>query len=465
MSASRTKDLNLTEGPLLKKIILFAIPLILTGLLQQFYNAADLMVVGMFEGEIALAAVGSTGSLTGLIVGLFMGLSVGAGVSVAHHIGAKEYGELKRVIHTAIPVAFVLGILVSILGFIFAPDLLRLMDNPENVIGGATLYIRIIFLGLPASMVYNYSASMLRSSGDAKRPLIFLSISGIVNVVLNFVLVSFFHMGVAGVGIATITSQYISAIMAIVYMMRTKGYMHFSFKELCIDKNKLKKILYIGVPSGLQTCLFALGNVMIQSSINSLGDTVIAGRAAAANLEGFVYITLNALYHVSITFVGQAVGAKAYKSIKKIVLYSGAVVLIIGAFYTVVMLGFNEQLVGLYAPDNEVVLHEAFKSMSIIVPTYFLCGFMEILGGALRAMGKSITTMVVTLLGACGIRVLWVQTVFRFVQTSECIYYSYPISWFLTMICHGIFLVVFVKKAMRELNNENALKKLKTKLS
>ncbi len=465
MSASKTKDLNITEGPLLKKIIIFAIPLILTGLLQQFYNAADLIVVGMFEGEMALAAVGSTGSLTNLIVGLFMGLSVGAGVSVAHLIGAKQYGEVKRVVHTAIPMAFVLGVAVSIVGFIFAPDLLRMMDNPENVIGQATVYIRIIFLGLPASMVYNYAASMLRSSGDAKRPLIFLSISGLVNVGLNFILISAFHMGVAGVAIATITSQYLSAIMALVFMMRSKGYLRFSFKDICLDIPKLKKILYIGVPSGMQSCLFAVGNVMIQSAVNSLGDTVVAGRAAAANLEGFVYITLNALYHVSITFVGQAVGAKAYSRIKTIVAYSSAVVFVLGMAYTAVILGFNRQLVGLYAPDNEVVLKEAFNSLKIVVPTYFLCGFMEIFSGAIRAMGKSVTAMVVSLIGACGIRVLWISTVFKFVHTSEIIYYSYPISWFLTMSCQLIFLVIFVKKAKKEKELETSpLKKLHSKL-
>ena len=465
MAVSRTKDLNITEGSLIKKIIIFAIPLILTGLLQQLYNAADLIVVGMFEGEMALAAVGATGSLTNLIVGLFMGLSVGAGVSVAHLIGAKQYGELKRVIHTAIPVAFVLGIIVSILGFIFSPTLLRMMDNPESIIDQSTLYIRIIFFGVPASMVYNYSASMLRSSGDAKRPLIFLAISGLVNVVLNFILVSAFHMGVAGVAIATITSQYVSATMAIIYMMRSKGHIRFSFKDICFDVPKLKKILYIGIPSGLQGCLFSVGNVMIQSAVNSLGDTVIAGRAAASNIEGFVYISLNALYHVSLTFVGQAVGAKAYKSIRKIVTYSAAVVVVIGAIYTAVILGFNKQLVGLYAPDNTAVLQEAFHSLKIVVPTYFLCGCMEVFCGAVRAMGKSVTAMVVTLLGACGIRVLWVSTVFRFVQTSEIIYYSYPISWFLTMACHIICLTIFVKRAIRESESEpSPLRKLHSKL-
>lgn len=465
MSALKRKELNVTEGSLLKKIILFAIPLILTGLLQQFYNAADLVVVGMFEGEIALAAVGATGSLTNLVVGLFMGLSVGAGVSVAHHIGAEERGEVKRVIHTAIPTAFILGIIVSIAGFILAPDLLRMMDNPENVIGHSTLYIRIIFLGLPASMVYNYAASMLRSAGDAKHPLIFLSVSGIVNVVLNVVLIAVFNLGVAGVAIATITSQYLSAIMIIVFMIRSDDYMHFSFKDICFDKKKISKILYIGIPSGLQGCLFSLGNVMIQSSINSLGDTVMAGSAAAANLEGFVYIAMNALYHVSLTFVGQAVGAKAYRYIKKIVAYSAAVVTVLGLVTGILILVFNKQLVGLYAPDNEAVLNEALKRLIIILPTYFLCGNMEVLCGALRAMGKSITAMVVSLAGACGLRVLWVQTVFRFVNTAECVYYSYPISWFITTVCHLIFLIVFVKNTIRQSENEtSALKKLHLKL-
>ena len=453
MSASKTKDLNITEGPLLKKIILFAIPLILTGVLQQFYNAADLMVVGMFEGEIALAAVGATSSLTSLLTALFMGLSVGAGVSVAHHIGANNHGGLKRVIHTAIPVAFILGIAVGTFGIIFAPDLLRMMDNPETVIEQSTLYIRIIFLGLPASMIYNYSAAMLRSAGDAKHPLVFLLISGFVNVVCNFILVTAFHMGVAGVAIATITSQYLSAIMILVFMMRQKDGMRFSFKDLCIDREKLKKILYIGVPSGLQTCLFSLGNVMIQSSINSLGDTVMAGNAAAQNIDGFVHISMVAIYHVSITFVGQAVGAKAYRRIKTIVGYCVAVVSVIGITLSAIILIFNRQLIGLYAPNNEEVYREAFKRMIIIFPLYFTCGIMDVLSAALRAMGKSFTAMIITLIGACGVRVFIAKVVFNFYRTAECIYVSFPLSYIITTTCNVIFLTMLVKKAIRETEN------------
>ena len=462
MSASRTKDLNITEGPLLKKIILFAIPLILTGLLQQFYNAADLMVVGMFEGEIALAAVGATGSLTSLMTALFMGLSVGAGVSVAHHIGEGNEHGVKRVVHTAIPVAVILGVAVGTVGIIFAPELLRMMDNPENVIEQSTLYIRIIFLGLPASMLYNYSAAMLRSDGDAKHPLVFLLISGFVNVILNFILVTAFHMGVAGVAIATITSQYLSAIMVIVFMMRKNDSMRFSFKSLCIDAQKLKKILYIGVPSGMQTCLFSLGNVMIQSSINSLGDTVMAGNAAATNLDGFVHIAMVAIYHVSITFVGQAVGAKVYRRIKTIVGYCVAVVSVIGITLSAIILIFNRQLIGLYAPDNEEVYREALKRMLIILPLYFTCGIMDVLSAALRAMGKSFTAMIITLIGACGVRVFIAKVVFNFYRTSECIYISFPLSYCITTVCNVIFLTVLVKKAIKETEQNTVPNKLES---
>ena len=464
MSGAKRKDLNVTEGSLLKKIIIFAIPLMLTGLLQQFYNAADLVVVGMFaeNGAEALAAVGSTGALTNLVVGLFMGLSVGAGVSIAHHVGAEEYGEVKRVVHTAIPVALVLGMVVSAIGFVFTPVFLTWMDNPLMEL--STRYLRIIFLGVPASMVYNYSASMLRSTGDAKHPLIFLSISGLANVLLNLLLVAVFEMGVVGVAIATIASQYLSAAMVVIYLMRRNDYMHFSPRDIRIDGAKTRKMLYIGVPSGIQTCMFSLGNVMIQSSINSLGDVVMAGSAAAGNLEGFIYIAMNALYHVSLTFCGQAIGAKAYKSIKKIVLYCCVVVVVIGIVSGAVLIIFNEFLVGLYASDP-AVKQEAFDRLTVIALTYFLCGIMEVLCGALRAMGKSITAMIVSLAGACGLRLLWVNTIFLVFRTPACVYLSYPVSWILTASCHVIFLTVFLKRLLRSSNGESTvIKKLHQRL-
>ncbi len=452
---SARKEMDMTQGPFLKKIILFAIPLVLTGVLQQLYNAADLIVVGHFDGQIPLAAVGSTGALTNLVVGLFMGLSVGAGVSVAHHIGAKEYRDVSDVVHTSLLVSVILGVVISVFGILFAPDFLRMMDTPENVINDSILYIRIIFLGMPASMLYNYAASMVRSTGDAKHPLIFLATSGLINVALNLVLVAGFHLGVAGVASATIVSQYASAVMILIFMHRADTCVRFSFRSLKVHFQKLKKILYIGIPSGIQGALFSFSNVLIQSSINGFGDTVMAGSTASSNLEGFVYIAMNAIYHVSLTFVGQNIGAKTYQNIKKIMVYCVAVVCFIGLASGAAILLFRNFLVGLYAPDNPAVLAEALKRMYIILPTYFLCGVMDVLCGGLRAMGKSVTAMVISLAGACGLRILWIHFIFPFFAVPEGVYWSYPVSWLITLLCHLIFLVIFTRMLIRGASEES----------
>ena len=444
-------EINMTEGPFFKKIVKFSIPLIFTGLLQSFYNAADLIVVGKFEGDIALAAVGSTGSLTNLVVGLFMGLATGAGVCVAHHIGAKEQKEVSGVLHTSILLSVILGIIIAIGGFIFAPDMLHLMGNPDDVIELSTLYIRIIFLGMPGSLLYNYTASMLRSTGDTKHPLIFLSVSGIANVVLNLIFVAVFHMGVAGVAAATIASQYMSAIMMMVYLHRIDGYMHFSFGKLRIDKKKVAKILYIGLPSGLQGSLFSLSNVLIQSSINSFGSAVMSGAAAASNIEGFVYVALNAFYHASLTFVGQNMGAKKYVNIKKVVSCSVFTVIGFGIVLQGAILLFSRQFIGLYATGEEAV-NAGMEKLFINLSLYFLCGIMEVFSGALRGMGRSITSMLVSLSGACLFRIVWLETVFKIFNTPACIYISYPCSWGLTSLVSMTFLILAVRKELKRQN-------------
>ena len=456
MSASTNKrTADMTTGPFLKKIILFAIPLICTGLLQQLYNAADLIVVGMFDGQIALAAVGATGSLTNLVIGLFMGLSVGAGVSVAHHIGEKKEDEVQKVAHTSILLSGILGVVIALVGYIFAPTLLLWMGTPDTVITYATLYVRIIFMGFPAHLIYNYAASMLRSAGDAKRPLIFLSISGIVNVLLNLLLVAVFHMGVAGVALATITSQYLSACMVVLYMRHTAGPLHISLRRLRLYREKVKKILYIGIPSGIQGTLFSLSNVLVQSSVNSFGDVVMAGNAASQNLESLVYIAMNAMYHVSLTFIGQNVGAKTYHNIKKIVRYGVVVVSAIGLSIGALMFFFRTPLISLYAPNNPEVMAAAFSRMQIIMFTYFLCGIMEVYCGAMRAMGKSITAMIISLCGACGFRILWILTVFQLFRTQTGLYLVYPCSWILTSAVYAVFFTI----ALRRLTSQNPMAK------
>ena len=382
-----------------------------------------------------------------------MGLSVGAGVLVAHAIGANEQERVQKVVHNSVLLAAILGIVVAIGGFIFAPQLLRLMDTPETVLAGATLYLRIILCGVPASMLYNYCAAMVRSTGDTKHPLIFLTISGVVNVVLNVILVALFGMGVEGVAIATIASQYLSAGMILVFMMRSDTCIRFSPRKLGFDGKIVKKILYIGVPSGIQGCLFSFSNVLIQSSINSFGDIVMAGNAAGANIEGFVYIAMNAVYHASLTFVGQNMGAKNYKNIKRITLLCAICAAVIGLSTAGIFLVFRRFFVGLYVSGSAAVAEAAYLRMFYIMTPYFLCGIMEVLCGTMRGMGKSISAMVISLLGACVFRILWLETVFVMFPAIECVYLSYPISWALTIVAYVICLTVAYRHLTRP-NNE-----------
>ncbi len=445
--------MNRTETkshPYLKRILLFSLPLMLTGVLQTLYNAVDLMVVGRFEGEVALAAVGSTGSLTNLILGLFMGLSVGAGVCVAHGIGAKDDDDVQKSIHTSILLALILGAFVSILGFFLAPQLLKLMGTPDDVLASASLYVRIIFIGAPASITYNYVAAILRAAGDSKRPLLFLTVAGITNVLLNLLLVAVFRIGVAGVAIGTIVSQAVSAVMALLYLRQVKGPLHLSFRKLSIDKIKLKKLLLIGIPSGVQGTLFSFSNVILQSSINSFGKVVIAGSAAAANVEGIYYVIYRAFYDGTLTFVGQSVGAKKFGDIKRIVGASIIGSLLTGILMSTAGLLLSEYMLKLYIPDNQEVLAAASVRFNMLIIPYFLCGIMDIMSGTLRGMGKSISSAIISLIFACGFRIVWISTVFRMFPTPRCIYVTYPLSWILTAAVGAIFVVITVKKEKRK---------------
>lgn len=443
------KSAAVSKNGYFKKILLFSIPLMLTGILQSLYSAADLVVVGRFEGELALAAVGSTGALTNLILGLFMGLSVGAGVCVAHGIGAKRYDDVQKTLHTAIATAAILGVFIGVVGYVLAPQMLHLMDTPDDVIGMASTYIRIVFLGAPAAVIYNYCASMLRAVGDSKRPLIFLAISGLVNVALNIILVAVIKMGVAGVAIGTVSSQVISAVLILTYFSKTGGVLHFSVRNLRIHKDKLVKILKIGIPSGIQGSLFSFSNVIIQSSINSFGSTVMSGSSASANIEGFYYVAYNAFYHATLTFVGQCVGAKKYSDIKKIVLSSMACNLIFAAVLITVGLALKDALLGIYVPDNAEVMAAATQRFMVLVIPYFLCGFMEIGSATLRSMGRSVTSAVICLIGACLFRIVWINTVFRYIRTPECVYLSFPITWVITATVLFVFSAIAVKKEIK----------------
>ena len=442
-------EMDMTKGSLLKKIIMFSLPLVLTGLLQCLYNAADLVVVGRFEGHLALAAVGSTGALNNLVVGVFMGLSVGAGVCAAQYIGAKDYDKVKKVVHTSVLTALILGVVVSVVAIIFTRDLLLLMDTPDDIIELSTLYMRIVFAGVPALLLYNYCAAVLRSSGDTKHPLIFLSISGLVNVLLNLVLVIVFHFGVAGVAIATLTAQILSAVMIVVYMARSDSYLKISFKDLKISKKHLVRMLLIGIPSGIQGALFSLSNVAIQSAINSFDSITIAGNSAAANIEGFIWVAMNSMHQAAITFVGQNVGAKNYKRVGRVLAACLGVVTMTWAIVAGVAFLFRHQFLDLYASGDSAVIAAGIARMTIIAPTYILCGYMDTICGAVRAMGKSFTTMVFTLIGVVGVRILWINTIFKSFNTPLSIYLSYPVSWIFSIAFNLTIFIIVYKKAVR----------------
>ncbi len=438
-----TKEINkkddLTEGPLTLKIIKYIIPLMLTGILQLLYNAADSVVVGHYDGSNALAAVSSVGSLINLLVNVFMGLSVGAAVVVAQDYGAKDYDGVSKTVHTSYLVSIIGGVVVGAIGLVFSRQFLIWMGSPEDVLPLSTEYLMIYFVGTPANMAYNFGASILRSIGDTKRPLYFLTISGIVNVILNLILVIVFHMGVAGVAYATVISQILSAVMVIVYMMKSKDCVKFIPKKMCIHKDKLKKMLYIGLPAGFQGTVFSLSNVVIQSAVNSFGSLVMAGNGAASSLEGFTYIAMNSVYQASLTFVGQNVGAKKYDRINKVQCVCLILVTVIGLVFGVTTYCFGEPLLSIYLPNDPDAIPYGMTRMSYIVLTYFLCGMMEVMVGGQRGMGMSLIPMINSLVGSCLLRIVWIATVFNSDPSLFTLYISYPISWIVTTLAHTVF--------------------------
>ena len=447
MVATKTKNgVDLTEGPFLKKIILFMLPVMCTSLLQSLYNSADLAIVGHFRGDLALAAVGSTGAITSLTINFFMGLSVGAGVVLSHNIGALNHVGARKTVHTSILLAVIMGVANMILGILAAPYLLRLMGTPDTIIDAATLYMRIIFLGLPAQMLYNYCATMVRSSGDASHPLLFLSISGAVNVLLNVFFVALCGMGVDGVALATILSQYLSVAMILVFMYRSNGDIRFSFKELRIDPSLVKSILKIGIPSGIQSVLFSLSHAVVQSSINSLGDTAVAGITAAANIDNWVCVACNSGYHASVAFVGQNMGAKRYDNVKKVILYCVICAVAVGLIFGGVILATPKTFLRIFTSNDSAVIAAGLSRLYTTVPLFFIYGIMDVLSGALRGMGKSTLTMAISLVTVCAFHIVWINTAFVLSPTLTTIFVVGPITWILTSSIYAFLIVKYFNR-------------------
>lgn len=442
---------SMLEGPLFSGIISYTIPIILTSVLQLLFNAADLAVVGHSSvGSTAVAAVGATGALTNLIVNLFIGLSVGAGVTVAHGLGGNQHQSVHRTVHTALTTALLSGVVLTVIGVTFSGTFLEMMGTDPEVLPLSTLYMQIYFGGITFTMVYNFCASMLRAAGDTKSPLIFLTIAGVVNVVLNIVFITAFNMSVDGVALATIISQAISAVLVVIALMRRTDACKVDLKKLRIYKKQLGKILRIGLPAGIQSSLFSISNVIIQSSINSFGKVAMAGHAAAGNLDGFVYVIQNAFMQTSVNYIGQNSGAHNYGRIRKVFGTCLAMATVSGLAAGGLMWYFGEPLLSIYLPtDPEAITYGMIRLTWLALP-YFLCGLMEVTTGALRGVGSSVTPMIISVLGVCGIRIVWIFTVFQIpaYHTLECLYFSYTISWIVTFLLELIaFIHIFKKQA------------------
>lgn len=446
---SRNYEIDMCNGPLTRKIITYCIPLALSGILQLLYNAADIIVVGRFTGPTALAAVGSTGSLINLIVNLLIGLSVGASVCVANFYGAGREKDVRETVHTAMLISVIGGVIVAVVGMVFAKTFLGWMGSPDDVIDQATLYLRIYFAGMPLTMAYNFASAIFRALGDTKRPLYYLAVSGLVNVILNLIFVIVFKMGVAGVATATVVAQAVSTTLIIMCMIRSHSVIHLQRDMLRIHGDKLKEIVRVGLPAGLQGTIFSISNVLIQSSINSFGSIAIAGNSASSNLEGFMYTSMNSVYQAALSFAGQNMGARKYSRLKKVLCNCLAIVTGIGIGMGAITYLFRYQLLGIYSSDMDVI-NFGIERLELFCLTYFTCGAMDVMVGQMRGMGYSIVPMIVSLVGVCGIRIVWIFTVFKASNSLLTLYMSYPVSWVVTLAVHfSTFLYVYHKVKQR----------------
>lgn len=427
--------MDMTEGPLTSKIIRFTIPVMLTAILQLLFNTADVIVVGRFTGKTALAAVGSTGSLINLLVSLFMGLSIGTNVLVARYQGARDDKSVSETVHTSIALGVIGGLILLIIGIAATRPLLEMMATPEDVIDQSTIYMRILFLGMPLNLILNFGAAVLRAIGDTKRPLYYLTIAGIINLFLNIFLVTVFSLGVAGVAIATVISEGVSCALILLCLKHETGAIKLYLNKIRINPEKCIDIMKIGLPAGLQGCIFSISNVLIQSSVNSFGSTVMAGNTAASNIEGFVYVSMNSLHQTCISFTSQNFGAGKFKRIKMVLINCLVIVTITGLLLGNSAYFFGKYLLSAYNNEPEVISYGLIR-LSIISTMYFLCGLMDVMVGAMRGIGYSILPMIVSLIGACGLRIVWIYTVFVQFRTLDILFISYPVTWTITFLSH-----------------------------
>lgn len=450
----KSKSLDMTEGNLFKKIFLYSLPIVFSGILQLLYYAFDLIICGTYGSANSTAAISSTNSLINLIVNLFLGLSVGANVLMARCYGQKNKEKADRVAYTSMVFSLIVGVVIGAFGILTSGFFLKLMGTTEDVIELSTAYLRIYFLGLPFSMIYNFGAAILRATGDSRRPFYYLTLSGIANILLNLLFVIVFKLDVPGVAIATVISQGISALLIILALMFHTNFFEFKIKKIRLYKEEALEIIRIGIPAGLQGVIFSFSNVLIQSSINSLGTAVVGGNGASSSLEGFVYTSMNGVAQACAAFVSANYGAGKKKNIRSCVLYSTILVVFMNFIVGGLIFLFRRQLLGLYVTDEASII-AGLDRFLIIVVTYFLCGFMDVYANALRGIGYSVTPMIISLIGACGFRIFWIYTFFPMNELHNIsgLAVSYPISWTLTAFFQILLFIILFNKLRFKVEN------------
>lgn len=438
------------EGSILQLIVRFAVPLLITGVLQVLFNAADVMVVGKFGEDHSLAAVSSTGAVTALIVNLFIGLSVGTNVLCARFFGAKDKSAFSETVHTSMVIAVIMGVSLTVVGLLFSHPLLKLMDVPEEVLPGATLYMQLYFLGMVPSLVYNFAAAVLRSVGDTKRPMYFLILSGVINVILNLIFVIVFKLDVAGVALATIISQIVSAVLTVICLMRESEDVRLCINKLKIHKARLIQIIRVGLPAGLQSTMFSIANVVVQSSLNSFGADIIAGSGAAGSIESLLFTALDAIYQAVVSFTAQNFGRRQYKRILKAQLWGQLLVYTFGLALSVLAVVFAEPLLSLYA-DSPAEIAAGVDRMHMIGFSVFIYASSNIAVATIRGLGYSLTPMITSLICVCGARLLWIFTVFQTEKyhTITGLYAAFPVSYILSLVVQVTCLVFIFRNAKR----------------
>ena len=470
MVRTKMRDVEMTSGPIFRNMLAFALPLIFTNLLQMLYNATDMIVVGLSPEADAVGAIGTTSSFVTLIVCLFVGLSIGANVVVARHLGAKDEERASRALHTSTTIGLIFGVLGAIVGILVAKPVMILMGNEGRLLELSVTYTRIYFAAMPFHSLSNYAIALHRAKGDTKTPLVVLTLAGVLNVLLNLFFVLVCHLSVEGVAIATAVSAALSAVVLYGNLMRERGACRFSFKKLCLDRREMKQILLVGIPSGIQGALFALSNMMIQSSIiqvnNAMCDPtaayqpVVKGNSAVANLEGFVYTAVNAVTQATISFTSQNLGAGEHDRIKRVMINSYLLDFAIALVFSLLLIAFNRPLLALYGvrasetdPLAQMAYDAALTRLLWTILPYALISLMEIGAGVMRGLGKTLSSTAICLTGACFLRILWINTVFRSYGTLESIFLVYPISWVVT----GVALSAFSLRAIRRIKQKSFL--------